>query len=849
MPRGHRRSWLAIAVSQLNSPMIYLLLIAGAVTALIGEMSDAAFVFVVLAINTALGTWQEARAETAAVALRQNSHGLVRTRRDGVVQRIDSSLLVPGDVVLLEAGDRVPADIRLIECAALRVDESVLTGESEPSDKMACDEVPFEAMLADRMNCLFAGTLIQNGRAEGVVVETGSSTAVGEVAVSLDLPQPDPPIVGRLRRFTRVLGVATIAVVVAFVAIRLVTGAELRETLFVGVALAISVIPEGLPVAVTVALAVAPRRMARRNVVVRRLPAVEGLGACTVIATDKTGTLTVNQLTAKIIWLPEHGRIPVTGEGLSIDGGFGDLAEAHTDRTHAIRRLGHTAALANDGDFHAVSGEASGDAVDVALLVLATKAAIDLNTLRGSAPRVWELPFEPVRRYSASLNRHDEGDLLHIKGAPEVLLPLCADNQAADAWAEVEHMAAEGYRVMAIARHRPATKNVGDIGQLRGVELLGLVGLIDPLRPGAHDAVLACQAAGVAVKMITGDHASTALAIAQRLGIAEDRSNVVTGVDIAKAGGDLTALAELAYASVFARVEPSQKVDIVRALRSTGHFVAMTGDGVNDAPALLQADIGIAMGASGTDVAREAADLVLADDNFASIVAGIEEGRAAYDNIRKVIYLLVATGLAEVVIFLLAVTAGLPLPLGAVQLLWLNLITNGGQDVALAFERPERNLLGRRPRRPSESILDRGMLEQVLLSGVFIGITTFATFASAIAMGASEGEARNIALFLLVLFENVHVFNVRSEQRSAFSVPLDRNWPLLFAVLAAQLLQFLAPYVPGLNSLLGIEPLPLSVWVGLALIALSVLPVMECYKLFRRRLPFDADQSRAGSTI
>jgi P-type Ca2+ transporter type 2C len=766
LPEPKRRSIALIVLGQLKSPLIYLLLAAAGVSLAMGEAGDAVFVFLVLAINTAIGAWQEVQAESSTAALRDTTRGTVRVRRDGAVLRLDGSELVPGDLVLLEAGDRVPADIRLVTTSEVQVDESSLTGESMPAGKSADDELAADSVLAERLNCAHAGTIVRRGHATGLVVATGVSTALGQLATSLDTPQPDPPITVRLARFTRLLGLATLAIVTLVVSVRLAGGADLRETVFVGIALAISVIPEGLPVAVTVALSIAAHRMARRNVIVRHLPAVEGLGACTVIATDKTGTLTVNQLTARRLWLPAHGIIEISGEGLSPEGAFAALGEEVDGQGHAVRQLSRSASLTNEAEFEPSARAANGDAVDVAFLVLATKATISINELRRSAPRIIDLPFSSERKLSASLNLHDAVHRLHVKGAPEIVLPLCKGIDVATVMLQATQIASAGFRVVAVAS-KPAAEPNGEAlhSQLHSLDLLGLVGFIDPLRPEAKKAVAACQRAGVAVKMITGDHAATALAIARELGIAQHPDEVVTGKDIAAAGNDPMALAHLAAAAVFARVEPSQKVAIVAALRAAGHFVAMTGDGVNDAPALLQADVGIAMGRDGTDAAREAADLVLADDNFASIVSGIEEGRAAYANIRKVIYLLISTGLAEALLFILAMVTGLPLPLTAVQLLWLNLVTNGGQDVALAFERRESGLLDKAPRNPTESLFDRIMIRQVLISGSLIGIVCFAVFAWAIAAGMAEGEARNLLLFLVVLFENVQVFNARSETR------------------------------------------------------------------------------------
>ncbi|MBI4924066.1 MAG: HAD-IC family P-type ATPase [Devosia nanyangense] len=840
LPEPPRRQLLGIVIGQLRSPLIYLLLGAAALSLGMGEFSDAVFVFLVLAINTGLGTWQEARAEASSAALRSVVQARARARRDGTLVSLDGRELVAGDIVVLEAGDRVPADLRLIASAELRVDESTLTGESMAAEKSAGQPLPVETPLSDRLNCLYAGSLVRAGRGVGVVAATGRATALGQIAAVLEQKQPEPPIIKRLNRFSRTLGLASLALVVAVVGFRLLGGAELRETLFVAIALAISVIPEGLPVSVTVALSIAAGRMARRNVVVRQLPAVEGLGACTVIATDKTGTLTVNQLTAKRVWLPGHGVIAIGGEGLHPEGEFVALDGDHDGRDHAMRKLGRSAALVNDAVYDPALGRrgANGDAVDVALLVLAAKAALETDKLREATPRVAELAFSSERKFAASLNLHAEEHHLHVKGAPEVILPFCAGIDVDAVMAEAEAMAAAGHRVLAVATKAIAAANGDPLeAELHNLVLLGLVGFIDPLRPEARQAVADCHRAGVAVKMITGDHAATALAIARELGIAQTVDEVVTGRDIAAAMGDATALARIAAASVFARVEPRQKVEIVEALRAAGHFVAMTGDGVNDAPALTRADIGIAMGRDGSDAAREAADLVLTDDNFASIVAGIEEGRAAYANIRKVVYLLISTGVAEAAMFLLAMFSGLPLPLGAVQLLWLNLVTNGGQDVALAFEKPEPGLLNRPPRRPSEPIFDRVMIRQTALSGLYMGVVAYGFFAWALAQGIEEAAARDLLLFLMVLFENVQVFNARSETRSAFGVPASNNWLLIAAVVFAQSAQIAAPFIPGLRDVLVVQPIPPAMWLAMLAIALSLLAVMEADKAWARRRP------------
>ncbi|MER2268276.1 cation-translocating P-type ATPase [Methylobacterium oxalidis] len=827
LPEPPRRDFTRIVLAQVASPLIVLLLVAAVVSVLLGDLEDAGFIAVVLLINTAIGSAQEARAEANAAALKRSIQTFVRTRRNGTVQRIDSAGLVPGDIVLLEAGDRVPADLRLVSAAELQADEASLTGESLPVDKRA-DHITSEGtVLADRLGMLHAGSTLQRGRCEGLVVATGRNTELGRIAQALAEPATQPPLMRRLDRFSRVLGAVTLALVGLIVAMQVAGGASLRETFFVAVALAVSVIPEGLPVAVTVALSVASRRMARRNVIVRQLPAVEGLGACTVVATDKTGTLTLNHLTARRVWLPGDGLVSI-GEGHpAVDG---------------LAALGRSGLLCNDATFDPALGKAgvSGDSVDIALLELARGVGLDPVELRARCTRVAELPFAAERRYAASLNREGEGLWLHVKGAAEVLVPRCS-GAAADVLAIAETMAADGYKVLAVAtKHVSGSVDPGaaDLeAELRELTLLGLVGFIDPLRPEAKPAIAACRRAGVAVKMVTGDHAATALAIARELGIAQEAGKVVTGRDLhAVRIDDPVALARLADAAVFARVEPAQKVQIVEILRAAGHVVAVTGDGVNDAPALQRADLGVAMGLGGTDVARDAADLVLTDDNFASVVAGIEEGRAAYANIRKVIYLLISTGAAEVILFLLSVASGLPVPLTAVQLLWLNLVTNGGQDVALAFEKREGSVLDRPPRRPDEPIFDRLMLRETAVSGIFMGLAAYALFALALTQGWSEGSARNLLLFLMVLFENVHVFNCRSETRSAFRTPFHNNWPLVVAVAAAQALHVASAYIPGLRDVLQVEPISPRMWLILALIALSILPLMEFDKALRTRL-------------
>jgi Ca2+-transporting ATPase len=832
LPEAARPGLAAIYFRQFKSPLIYVLLAAAAVSLALGEMVDAAFIFAVLQINAVVGAVQEWKAEASAGRLRS----MVRTQsvvlRDGARREVASEELVPGDIVLLESGTRVPADMRLVSARELSVDESLLTGESLPVEKDADAELAPETIAADRVTMLFAGSSVLQGRARGVVSDIGLSTEVGRIAQALaSAPHAQPAIVIRMRRFARAIAFVTLGAVILLALAQIAQGTAIEQIFFFAVALAVSAIPEGLPVAVTVALSIGGARMARRNVIIRMLPAVEGLGSCTMIATDKTGTLTLNRLTLRRLWLPSVGDMEIPDAEM---GGEVETAES-ADALAAIRRLAVSAALCNEAhlDF-AADGEAHhiGDTADIALLLFARQLGLAQDTLLAEHPQTGGIPFEPSRRFAASFNHADGEIVAHVKGAAETVLPMCADIDAAAILGEVERFAGDGYRVLAVAAGAITDE------RLQSLEFLGLVGLIDPPRPEVPEAMRRAAEAGVTVCMVTGDHPSTALSVARDVGLSVGEADIVTGAELREARDNPAAFAALvARGRIFARVEPVQKLTIVEAMQAAGHFVAVTGDGVNDAPALAAGNIGVAMGKSGTDVARGAAGMIIADDNFASIVAGIEEGRVAYDNVRKVVYLLISTGAAEIVLFFLAIIAGLPLPLFAAQLLWLNLVTNGIQDVALAFERGEPGVLRRKPRPPREAIFDRRMIEQVALSGAVIGVVGFFLFRWMLAQGLGEFEARNVLLLLLVLFENVHVFNCRSENRSAFRVPLGANPFLVISVVVAQGVHIGAMYTPGLSDVLGVAPVTLGEWATVAAMALVLVVVMEGYKLIRRPPP------------
>jgi len=842
LPRPKRRHAFLVYLNQFKSPLIFLLLAAAVVSITIGEMIDAVFIFAVLQINAIIGTIQEWKAESSAEALQ----ALIRSRslvcRDGREQLIDSESLVPGDIVLLQSGTSVPADARLLKEADLKVDESLLTGESLPVGKLPELQLPEQTIVADRRTMLHAGTTVLSGRAVAAVTQIGLHTEVGRIAQALGRSRTaPPPLAIRLELFTKIIGVLVVAAVGILAAILYTAGMNLAEIFFLAVALAVSAIPEGLPVAITITQSVSSSRMARRNVIVRKLAAVEGLGACTVIASDKTGTLTCNELTITRLSLPDIGDVDIEGRGYAPEGRILHKGTELDDaEAMAARRLSAAAALANEATLRYEDGQLHhlGDTVDVAFLALAAKAGIDPAALKQRQPELAAIHYESARRFAASFNRDGEGVTAQVKGATEKIVEMCDGVDRDAILSEADRLAAQGYRVLAVA----AGEMTGPIpaedaeGRLIGLEFLGLAGLIDPLRAEAPDAVNRCRRAGVSVRMVTGDHPLTALAIARDLGLADRADEVVRGVELQEIGDDTEELdVAVGGAAVFARVEPVQKLAIVQSLQRQGHFVAVTGDGVNDAPALHAANIGVAMGEGGTDVARGASDLILTDDNFASIVNGVEEGRIAYDNVRKVIYLLISTGAAEIVLFFLSFAFGLPLPLFAAQLLWLNLVTNGIQHVGLAFERGEPGVLDQPPRPPTQPIFDRRMIEQVLVSGAFIGVVGFFFFHFVLNSGWGEFEARNALLLLMVLFENVHVFNCRSEWRSAFRVPFASNPFLIIAVIVAQSIHIGAMYVPGLNDVLHIQPVTFETWLQTAILALGLIGLMEIYKIVRPR--------------
>ncbi|OYT73426.1 MAG: ATPase [Chloracidobacterium sp. CP2_5A] len=841
--------WLVI-LHQFANSLIYILLIAGAVTLVIGDFKDAAFIFGVVILNAIFGTYQEWRAEQNAYALQSLLKIRSRVRRGGETLSVSAEDLVPGDIVLLESGDKVAADIRLTQVASLGVDEALLTGESMPIAK-STSPLAEATPVSDRLNMVFAGSLVVTGRGMGVVVDTGTRTEVGRIAQSLiEVASAKPPLLTRMERFSHQVGLVILGCSCLLGVVSALQGLPVREVFLAMAGLAVAAIPEGLPIALTVALSIATARMATRKVIARRLVAVESLGSCTVIASDKTGTLTLNEQTAQLIVTPDGQRLEASGQGYSGEGevaaaGGKPLSEA---QRASLLRLGRASILCNEGALTRQDGgwRHSGDAMDVALLALGYKLGLSPEAERQAHPLLAEIPFESERRYAAVAYRVGDQTQAAVKGAAEVVAGFCQTMQTAQGEQplarerviqQADALAAEGYRVLAIAHGVIETpfETPADLEKIDSLTLVGLVGFIDPLRPEVKDAVAQAQRAGVKVIMITGDHPLTALAIARELGLAQTKAQTVTGAELAAVPREqLQAwLGERPQTRVFARVTPDQKLAIVDALVARGEVVAVTGDGVNDAPALNRANIGVAMG-SGTDVAKEAAQIIVTDDNFASIVAGIEEGRYAYANIRKVTWFLISTGAAALILVSGTVALALPMPLSAVQWLWLNLVTNGIQDVALAFEAGEPGAMRQPPRDPNEGIFDRRMVTLVLLGGGTMAVLCLGLWVYLMQVGVEITAARNILLAFFTLIQFFYVLACRSETASAFAISWRRNPALIGGALTALAIHILSMNWSVTQATLRVEPLSADKWLGLGALATSVFIVIETYKRWQR---------------
>lgn len=844
---------LDILIRLNTDPIVYVLFGAAALAAILGEYIDAGVIFAVVVINTIIGFFQEFKAEQSLQALRKLTAPRARVYRDGEQRDVPATEVVPGDAVYLESGMKVPADLRLFRTIDLEIDESILTGESQAAAKTVAPVPDPHASLGDQDDMAFMSTTVVRGRGYGVVVATGMETAFGTISKQVqEVQEAKTPLQRNLASLAKVIAAGVVLLSVLVAALGLWAGEDLVHILLTAVATAAAVIPEGLPVTVTAAMAVGVRRMAGRNAIIRKLPAVETLGSCTVICSDKTGTLTKNEMTVTRIW--------TGGKTYSVSGvGYAPSGEIQLDgrkvpgfEDTALEMTLRTGLLANEGSIYEEDGRylAGGDPTDAALITAAHKGGLKPEAEYEKYPELDIMPFESERRFMAVLVGREDERLVLVKGAPERVLEMCIAEPGQDgpfnreaAQQANKDLAAQGLRVLAMAYKPvpPGSKELDDIRFSDSMVFAGLEAMIDPPRPETKDAVAKAKRAGIRVVMITGDQRITAQAIARQVGIIPDRQaddpacTIIEGRELATMT-DEELYRRVEDVSVYARANPEHKLRIVRQLKAHGEVVALTGDGVNDAPALKAADIGISMGQTGTDVAKEASDMVLADDNFATIFAAVEEGRVVFDNIRRVVMFLLPTDLGLVMTIIATIIIGLPLPFLPAQIIWINLVTNGLQDVAMAFEPAEKDVGTRRPRDPKGGIVNRLMIRWTIIVGLVVVAGTIGIYWWQLEGGATETHARTVALTAMVLFQSFHILNSRSFSRSFLQMNPFSN-PILFVSAAGALgLHVLALYLPPLQFVLRTEPIPLETWAALIVIATSVVFVIEIEKLIRRMM-------------
>jgi Ca2+-transporting ATPase len=853
LPRAKGDSVWKMVWRQINNPLIWVLLASGALAMFLGKGVDGAVVFGVVILNTLIGFIQEYRAGKAIEALMDMVSENATVERDGVRITIPASELVPGDVIMLQSGDKVPADVRLITVKNLKVEEAALTGESVPVTKASVAVAP-NASLGDRRCMAYNGTLVTYGTAMAVVVSTGLETELGKISSLLSTTTHiETPLTQSIEKVGKWISLAIVIVSLAIFGVSLLRGYPVIDAILAAITLAVAAIPEGLPAIITIALAIGVRRMAARKAIVRQLPAVETLGSTTVICSDKTGTLTKNEMTVQALW-SASGAYQITGVGYSPEGELKQNGKPVATLNGDVRELLVAAALCNDAtvgldekQHYAITG----DPTEAALLVAAQKAGMHLDTLRKETPRVDEIPFESERQWMATLHTTKDGVVAYIKGAPEVLLSRCTkgvDGKGVDekaVLAEVERLASHGMRVLGVAvkRFPKGTKSIDEKDVAGGCVFLGLQGMIDPSRPEAIAAVKECKEAGIVVKMITGDHQGTAEAIGRELGLLTHGQKAITGAQLAELS-DFELDAAARDTNVFARVAPEQKLRLVRSLQRQGHIVAMTGDGVNDAPALKQANIGVAMGITGTAVSKEAAAIVLTNDNFASIAAAVEEGRRVFDNLIKSLAFVLPTNIGEALIILLAVlffpvvNGQALMPIEPVQILWINLVATVTLALPLAFEAMEPDIMKRMPRDSKEPLLGSLVIRRTIIVAVLMAIGAIGLFnwayTSALAAGVETAvalaTAQTMAVTTVILMQVFYLLNCRSLHESMFRIGIFSNPTVYVGIAAILVLQVSYMYVPWFAALFTAAPLSLAQWGWSALIAASVLPVMAIDK-------------------
>ena len=840
LPSKKKESIVVKFFKQLLNPIVMLLASTVIISLFIGELVDAIAIFSIIIIDLTLGTYQEYKAEKNAEALSKMIVDTVKVLRNNKKIEVNSSDIVVGDIIYLESGDKISADARIIECDNLQVDESLLTGESASANKFT-DVLGIEVLLADRDNMLYAGTNVITGRAKAVVVATGINTEIGKIADTVNSKKDTKsPLTIRIERFSKQISILVIINAIVIITILLSKGIPGSEIFLSVVALSVSTMPEGLPLAVTVALSVASSKMAKQNVIVKKLNSVETLGSCTVIATDKTGTLTVNEQTAKKVLLPDNSTYEIEGTGYSDKGNI--ITNDNIDKLKYISKLG---IINNEGTIEKKNKKIIpiGDSIDVAFLILGMKTNVNKEDIE----IIDVIHYESEKKYSAVFYKYEDKIHCTVKGSIEKVIDFSNNTMVNNKKEPIdsdflikqnEDLAKEGYRVIALAGGIIKTKKESYTEEdIKELNFYGLVGFIDPIREEAKVSVNECKTAGIKVIMVTGDHPLTAFAIGKELGIVTDYSEVTTGLEVSKHFklGQKEFDNFIKDKKVFTRVTPMDKLEIVESLKRNGEFVAVTGDGVNDAPAIKSGNIGIAMG-SGTDVSKETATMIITDDNFKSIVTGIKEGRTAYSNIRKVAYMLLSCGFAEVFFFIMSIVLDLPMPLVAIQLLWLNIVTDGLQDFSLSFEKSEKNIMKEKPRNPKESIFDKDLLIEVLLSGLTIGIIVFSVWYFLLTkLNMEVSLARGYIMVLMVFMQNIHVFNCRSEKQSAFKMSIKDNPLIVFSIVVAIILQIIIMEVHILSHFLQTSTVPITDMLILLMISSIILFVMELYKMIRYR--------------
>ncbi|MEM4247684.1 MAG: calcium-transporting P-type ATPase, PMR1-type [Candidatus Nanoarchaeia archaeon] len=831
---------LMIFLNQFKSYLIAILIVAAVISALIGFWLDAVVILSIVVMNAALGFVQEYRAEKAVEALEKLTTPKANVLRNGRQVTIPSSELVPGDIVLLEAGDKVPADVRLIEVVNFKVDEAALTGESVPVEKFL-DLIKKKVVVAERKNCAFMNTVVVNGRAKGIVVATGMQTEIGKIAHLIETAsEKATPLQKSLAEVGKRLGAAIVVICAVIFTLGMLRGAEILSTFLSAVSLAVAAVPEGLPAVVTITLALGVSRLAKAKSIIRKLPAVETLGSCSFICCDKTGTLTKNEMTVKKVYV-DNKILDVGGEGYIPDGKFTlDGKEFSVKDEHLLMAL-KIGALCNNATLYKDSHwKITGDPTEAALIVLARKAGIAKETLLKLYPEISEFSFDAERKRMSTIHKGPHGTWAFVKGAPDLLLKKCTHvfeggrihkltNEKRKQLLKInEELASHALRILGLAfkELKDSKRSLEEVES--NLVFVGLVGMIDPPRPEVRDALITCRSAGIKVSMVTGDHKLTATAIGQQLGLIGEGARVIDGDELEKMSNhDLGRICE--NVAIYARVTPEHKTRIVEALQKKGHIVAMTGDGVNDAPALKGADIGVAMGITGTDVAKEASAMILEDDNFATIVNAVKEGRGIYDNIKKFLRFLLSSNIGEVLAIFCASLIGLPLPLLAVQLLWINLLTDGLPAVALAVDPADPDIMTRKPRNPKEHTIDKKMIFTIALVGSVMAAGVLWLFWHALQSGASMDKARAIAFTAFVVFEMFNVFNTRSD-RDSFVKGLFSNTWLLLAVASSIVLQMAVLYIPSISRLFSTAALGFQDWVWIIGIGFTIIIAEELRK-------------------